>query len=140
MKRLQNEQGLTLAEVLAVFVIASIVIILVMNVFLFVQKQYQGQSEDAKQLTDVTIAIKSITRDIRMAEENEIKVEDKHTIKFTEREIEYVWDEDSNILKKDDVNYIYEVENFSVQRFENRIELEITSLRDKSIKTEIVIR
>lgn len=145
MKRLRNETGMTLAEVLATFVIASIVMTLVIGVLVFVQKQYRGQSEDAKHLTDVTIAAKAITRDIRMAEDKEINVVDEHTLEFTDRDIKYVWDSDSKILKKDDTEYIYEVESFKVspngmKDTGDSIYLFIKSTTEQQIETEIIIR
>lgn len=141
MKRLQNEKGITLTELLAVFVIGAIVLGLVLSVQMFVQRQFKTQSEDAKHLTDVTIAAKSITRDVRMAEEDEIDVIKNRALDFTERHIKYVWDEERNVLMKNNSDYIFDVENFEVSlNDEDIFSLTIKSTTGKKVETEIMIR
>lgn len=145
MKRFRNESGVTLVEILAVLTIASFIMTLIMGIHIFVQKQYNSQSTDAKQLTDVTIAIKSITRDIRMAELNEIDVSNNITLNFTDRNINYVWDKEREILQKNNSDYIFNVVKFHVSpngRLEKdeSIELEIKSTTGQRIETEIIIR
>src|SRR5690625_1050715 len=65
MKFPRNEKGLTLVELLAVFVISAIVILFIIGVHLFVQQQFKSQTDDALHLTDITIVAKEITKEIR---------------------------------------------------------------------------
>lgn len=140
MKLLRNEKGLTIAELLATIVIGSMVVVLIISIHTFVQKQYKSQTVDTKHLTDITIAAKAITKDIRMAEEGEIVVENGNTIKFTERDITYVWDSDKEVLMKNDFDYIYEVKQFNVEKLGNEINIKIESTTDPEIETSIFIR
>lgn len=60
-----NERGLTLLELLAVMAISSVIILLILNVHVFGQKQYKEQSTKVEQLYDVTYVAKVITKEIR---------------------------------------------------------------------------
>ncbi|MEK5039118.1 PilW family protein [Sporosarcina sp. FSL K6-3457] len=60
-----NERGLTLVELLAVIAISSVIILLILNVHVFGQKQYKEQSTKAEQLYDVSYVAKIITKEIR---------------------------------------------------------------------------
>src|SRR5690625_5019013 len=66
---IRNERGLTLVELLATLVISSLVITFIASILVMIQKQYSFQSEDIHRLTDITIVAKSITKDIRSADE-----------------------------------------------------------------------
>src|SRR5699024_2493140 len=114
MKLLRNEKGITLAELLAVLAIGSLIMFLVIGLHVFIQKQYKSQSADVQNLTDITIAIKKITKDIRTAEVGEIEVLNDYSLHFSEREIKYVWDKETKILKENNVDYIHEIEDFNV--------------------------
>ena len=67
-KLLNNERGLTLVELLAVLVIGAIILLLINNVHMFGQNQYNKQSKQAEQIYNVTYAAKVITNEIRKAE------------------------------------------------------------------------
>ena len=67
-KQWNNEKGITLVELLAAVVLASIVMLLVFSVLMSGTKQYKGQLEKNNQLTDISYALKMITKDIRKTE------------------------------------------------------------------------
>ncbi|WP_427137106.1 PilW family protein [Psychrobacillus psychrodurans] len=67
-KQWNNEKGITLVELLAAVVLASIVMLLVISVLMSGTKQYKNQLEKNNQLTDISYALKMITKDIRKTE------------------------------------------------------------------------
>ncbi|MEK3995767.1 prepilin-type N-terminal cleavage/methylation domain-containing protein [Psychrobacillus sp. FSL K6-2365] len=71
-KQWNNEKGITLVELLAAVVLASIVMLLVFSVLMSGTKQYKGQLEKNNQLTDISYALKMITKDIRKTKEPQI--------------------------------------------------------------------
>lgn len=134
MKLLRNEKGITLAETLAVIAISAIIVLLIVSVHIYVQKQYFSQSDDALHLTDVTIAAKEITRDIRSYDVKEVtanKIEFTNDIKY-----ELIGD----VLQKNDADYLYNIEEFKVEKNGSKIKLEIRSATGQEIKTELFIR
>lgn len=139
-KLFRNEQGLSLAELLATLAIGSLFIILIMSIHILIQKQYNSQSEDIKRLTDVTIAVTSITKDIRAFDVTEVSGD---TITFESGDgelVTYVFNKDNKVLQKNDTNYIYEIKNFNVTQEDQRIILEIVSESGKEINTTIMLR
>lgn len=144
-KRLNNEQGLTLAELLATLVVGSLIIILIMSAFVFVQKQFVTQKGSLQENTDISIALKSITRDARLAEDFETS-EDQLTLRLIisdedEDEDIITYTLKNNILKRDTTNYIYDINAFKVESVgEHKFIVTIKSESDKEISTEIVIR
>ncbi|WP_210468765.1 PilW family protein [Sporosarcina sp. 6E9] len=67
-KYLENDRGITLVELLAVIVIGSLMLILISNIHIFGHKQSNDQSENSKNLFDVSYAAKMITKEVRKAE------------------------------------------------------------------------
>lgn len=65
---MNTEKGITLVELLAAVVLASIVMLLVFSVLMSGTKQYKNQLEKNNQLTDISYALKMITKDIRKTE------------------------------------------------------------------------
>lgn len=143
MKRhLSNEKGVTLVELLAGLVIATIIMLLVFNIMLTVQEQYNAQSEDAGGLFDVTLAAKEITKEIRK-NPGTITSPDEHTIIFNETtENEIIFKFQDKMLLKNNINFVNRLEEFSVEIDEGKVILDIVSNEgsSKSIHTEIIIR
>lgn len=136
MERFRNESGVTLVEILAVLTIASFIMTLIMGIHIFIQKQYNSQSKDAKQLTDVTIVAKVITQDIRKYDVEEAT---GRKIVFKDGPT-YELIEDKNVITRDGSDYVYEVETFNVKKTGEKIMLQIVSKSGKEIATEIFIR
>src|SRR5699024_2004145 len=154
MNKLRNENGLTLVELLAVFVIVSIVMVFVSSLLIFVQKKYSSQSESAKQLTDVTIAVKAITKDMRMHDiDKENTTSDQIVFKDASagNEIIYKHNIAEKLIKKNGAAFIYEVEVFEIDIVDDVLTLTVANKKDdgslevqeqkgKRIKTEFTIR
>src|SRR5690625_7954766 len=67
-KLAENEDGLSLVELLAVLAIGSMILLFISTIHIFIQNQYNTQSADVRGLTDITVAMRAITKDIRSAD------------------------------------------------------------------------
>jgi len=140
MNHLRNEKGISLVEVLAVFVISALVIMMIINIQVFTQKQYKEQSEKAKNVTDITIAMKVITKDFRTHDLTNLTDEEVTQISF-ENGNSYRFE--NNILYRNDGPYIYEVANFYVKKdneFDGLYTVYIESMTGEKLETEIAVR
>ncbi|WP_161993100.1 prepilin-type N-terminal cleavage/methylation domain-containing protein [Sediminibacillus terrae] len=63
-----NNKGFTLVELLAVLALLGLIITLAGSVSWFGQKQYTNQLEETKQQSEVRLALKQITKDVRQAD------------------------------------------------------------------------
>lgn len=140
-KYYRNEQGLTLIELLAVLAIGSLIMISLVSVQIFVQKQYDRQSTKINELTDITIAAKAITKEIRSAGEVKPVDQTNEIILILENdEISYRLED--NILKKNDAAYIHKVKQFNLElnQEESKVILKIAGESGQFLETEIVLR
>src|SRR5690625_2644616 len=85
-----NQQGITLVELLGVLAILSVILLLVGSVHLFAQKQLVYQTDQVGKQSDVRLVVSQLTTDFRsttaddyeeVEEEVEYKVDD-HIYKF----------------------------------------------------------
>jgi len=136
----RDERGITLAELLATIAIGSFIILIITAVLLIVQRQYTDQSEAAQHVTDVTIALKTITKDIR-SYDVDFEQSEANYIKFMNGNY-YYWDESKQVLQKDGADYVHEVKRFHVtyDDVEKIIAIEIESISGKKVETELTIR
>lgn len=136
---MKNERGLTLVELIATIAIASLALIFIISILIVIQKQYSSNTESTKQLTDISIAMKSITRDLRSAElvniPNDYSLEIEHA---NGKEISYQLH--GRVLQKNSSNYLYEIAHFKVEEDNNKITVEIENIKGKKLRTEIVVR
>lgn len=142
-KLLKNERGLTLIELLAVFVIGAIILLLVSNVMIGIQKQYKQQSADAESLFDVSYAVKVITKDFRMSEKvilQEGSYGDLTLMKPDNTEITYHYNEAEQVLYKNENPFIREVTDFTVAEKDGMYAISISNINGKSVETELIPR
>lgn len=138
--RLKNERGVTLVELLAAIVIISIVFIFLISIQVIIQNQYKKEMKNTSQLTDITIAMKSITKDLRSAKDITIP-NDRYLIieNFSENDVEYILED--NILKRNGSSYVYELKSFYVEEKEEKIVfIKLESESGKILETEVAIR
>lgn len=137
-KHWNSEKGITLVELLAALVLASIVMLLVYNVLLSGTKQYKTQLEKNNQLTEISYAFKMITKDIRKTEKPEIISSSK--IKLND--INY--SQDGNTITRNGVVIASSIEHFQITKSGDKLVIEIESLKQtgvkKTEKTEIYLR
>lgn len=141
----RNEKGITLVELLAVFAISGVVVMSIIGVHIFTQKQFQTQSDDANHLTDITIAMKEITKDVRTLEliipESSTEVHEK--IEFVDGADYKVYELVDDVLYKNNHPYIYDIQTFKIE-FEDKdyeaITIEIRSVTGQQLETTLVVR
>lgn len=138
-KLFHNEKGLTVAELLATLVIASIIVLFISGIVMMIQKQYSTQKEEISHLSDVKIALKSITRDIRKADFVEIPDEKTIVIIQDTETITYTLDNERNLLKNGSI-YLYEVTDFQVNGNQERIDITMKSGEQEESTTVILRR
>lgn|SRR5699024_4318674 len=130
----RNEKGITLVELLAVFVISGIIILLIISIQIYTQKQFQNQSEQALKLTDITIAMKEITKDIRS---QDIKSWDATKIEFSDGKY---YELTGDTLSKNGSPYIYDIEVFRIEINDDEVVIEIESKSGQQIETQLMMR
>ncbi|MEK3975651.1 MULTISPECIES: prepilin-type N-terminal cleavage/methylation domain-containing protein [unclassified Psychrobacillus] len=136
MKRLKENNGFTLIEILAVIIIISLFIGLFSNILFSISTQHKKQLNENMNLTDISFALKTITKDIRKS---------KKPVWISEKEIDldgitYSFDEDKQAINKDDKIFVNHIKSFEVSVSNNKWDIEVTNLQNKSEKTEIIIR
>jgi prepilin-type N-terminal cleavage/methylation domain-containing protein len=69
----KNEKGITLVELLAALALLSIILILASSIHLFTQNQMNNQIQAVQSESDVSLAISTITKNIRSASSVTVK-------------------------------------------------------------------
>lgn len=152
-KVLNNEKGLTLVEVLAVFIIGVIVLILMTGVITSIQKQYKKQSSETGNLFEETYAAKIITKDVRSATSGAVLIFpdcQSLEIKKANETIRYSFNETAKTIEKDGVPLIKSIKKFCASMPDDtpleekkdvgQFKLTIINLSDKKLETIITIR
>ena len=145
-KQWNTEKGITLVELLASIVLAGIVMVLIYSVLMTGTKQYKDQLEKNKQLTDVSYALKIITKDIR-------KTENPRLISNSEIDLNgIIYLKNGNTITRNGVIIARSIEKFKVddgsddedvKQDENNVKwsIEIKIINQQEIKkTEIYLR
>src|SRR5690625_7974934 len=139
MNNIRNESRINLAELLAAIAIAAIIIILIVSVFVTFNKQYNKQSDEIRDLTNVSTAAQAITKNIRSAIDVEIKEDnDSITIIQPEQTITYALVNDN--IEKDNNVYLQQIEMFYVAKEDDIVTLKIYDSATQKMKTTIVLR
>jgi len=141
-QRFQNESGISLMEVLAAIVISGLVVTAIMSFFVFTKDQSDKQKDTVRGLTDISVAFKSITRDLRSATDVGNVNGDTSVLWIEKGDDEVTYQLESNTLMKNGVEYIYDVVDFSAVMDEEKqdIDLDIVSMSGKSLDTVIIRR
>lgn len=111
-----------------------------MSAFIFVQKQFTTQKGSLQENTDISIALKSITRDARAADV--ITIVDDKTIAFELSPDETVtYTLTDGIITKNNSNYIYDIDTFLVEKeTSSKFKITIKGNSGKETSTQIVQR
>lgn len=144
-KHWKTQKGITLVELLAAIVLTSIVMLLVYSVVMTGTKQYNSQLEKNDQLTDISYALKLITKDIR-------KTENPQLISSSEIELNGInYSQNGSTITRNGVIIARAIEDFIINDDDeeeeedyvkkNKWSIEIKSLNpSKNVKTEIYLR
>ncbi|MDI2588257.1 prepilin-type N-terminal cleavage/methylation domain-containing protein [Psychrobacillus sp. NEAU-3TGS] len=137
-KHLNNGKGITLVELLAAIVLASIVMLLVYSLLMSGTKQYKNQLEKNNQLTDISYALKMITKDIRKTENPQIISNSKIKLDGINYSL------DGNTITRNGVVIASSIKRFQVTSENDKWFIEIESSNragvEKTEKTEVYLR
>lgn len=139
-KMIQNEKGLTLVELLAVFAVGTVVLILMGGIIVSIQKQYNEQSTQTGNLFDVTYAAKVITKDARKAT---YASTDDHTLELGDTT--YTFIPDKQTIERNGDPLVKSIKEFHAEivsdpNKNSQLKLKIVSLSNKKLETTITIR
>jgi len=140
LRGLTNQKGLTLLEVLAAVTIISIIIVLLYGILFNSKEQYNSQTEKNEQLSDISYALKVITKDIRKSGTlPEIKQNDEKKI-YKIGDEEYIYDNSVKKVTRNGVIFIQQIINFDITPItKDKYKIQIENTRE-NLNTEIVIR
>ena len=137
-KAFKNEHGVTLVEVLAVFAMIGMILLLISNVHIFGQKQFNSQTTQINHESDVRYVMNVITKEIRRSPSvsisNNIISTGTSTFKLIGKEL-YQGD---SVLEDG-------IDEFNVQQTGNKISITIKSVPNQyekvaSLSTKLYIR
>lgn len=136
-KLLKNERGVTLAEVLAVFVIGAILVVILSSIITIMNKQQNVQTTESKGIFDLTYALKVITKDIRQegsfSEESGAYTIGRHVYKRNADNGNF--ERDGQTIAKDIV-----MEQVLDQSGNAQVEIKVISPSGKTAETTITLR
>ncbi|MER2077540.1 PilW family protein [Psychrobacillus psychrotolerans] len=134
-KQTNNERGITLVELLAAIVLASIVMMLIYSVLMTGTKQYKSQFDKNKQVTEISYTLKMITKDIR-------KTEKPILISSSEIDLNGIkYSKNGSNITRNGVVIASVIDRFNVVVDDDRWIIEIKSAGyEETKKTEIYIR
>lgn len=134
-KQTNNERGITLVELLAAIVLASIVMVLLYSVLMTGTKQYKSQFDKNKQVTEISYTLKMITKDIR-------KTEKPILISSSEIDLNGIkYSKNGSNITRNGVVIASVIDRFNVVVDGDRWIIEIKSAgNEETKKTEIYIR
>ncbi len=161
MKRLKNENGLGLIEILATLVILTIITLFFTSILQSSNKEKIDQQTATKQLTNTTYSLKVITKDFRRATEFWIPSSDHLKLKIGGNDVKYKIDSSSgsrNLVKEENgsteiitedigcfyVNYLGTHENqkmeLKISSKKSTTDCTISTPSDDIIRTELQLR
>lgn len=115
MRLKNNQQGLTLIEVLAATAIGAIVLLLIGSALTFGLTQYQKQLIKTRELTDVTYLAKMVTKDIRRAGKVEME-NGSLRLEIGSETVTYSFDSEKQTVLKNGQEILKEVILFEVEK------------------------
>lgn len=119
---IKNKKGVTLIELIIVLSILSIVSSLAYSVYYFGLKNFNTQTVNVNNQSNVRYALSIISKDIRKSDSVTVSA----NIITIDGTIEYKLD--GNVLMKNGNNLVIDIETFNITRAGNKMTMEITSL------------
>ncbi len=132
--RIKSELGMTLIEVLATLVIASIIAIFIFNIIKSSTDQNIQQTEETGNLFDISYALKVITKDIRRSEDVEIDGSELELILHNSIEVKYIIE--GSQQNKELIKYIDGVKTETLYGI-GCFKVSFTNLEEKVISLEL---
>ena len=111
----KNERGLSLIEVLASFILISIILVLVFSIVVSSQKQNIDQTKEATQINDASYVLKILTKDIRNTNQVNVIGTTKYELILHDGMHPIVYEFKNNELYRSDQVLANNIERFSMQ-------------------------
>lgn len=106
-KVIDQENGLTLVELLATIIIIFLVFIFVFNITFSATHQNQTQTAESRQINDAAFILKQITKDIRKTYNISVDSSNKNHFYFTDKNnnilTEYIYSSNGDLHRKGQV-------------------------------------
>ncbi|WP_158587432.1 PilW family protein [Neobacillus notoginsengisoli] len=119
---LKNQKGLSLVELLAGLALLSMIMLLASSIHLFGQKQAISQSAQVQNQSDVRLALKILTKEIRKATSVTVS---NNTLTINDTDIYKL---EKGNLTKNGVPIISNLKNLSIKMENNKVTLSVTAL------------
>jgi len=145
MSKFHNERGVTLLEVLAVTVIATLVSLVVMSILMNSKTTSDKQMESTIQLSDTTYILKVVTKDTRKSTEIHKKPLDEYT-EYTlinnqnNRKYTYVYHQKDQTITRNDEMIAANVLDFNIEDKRSHVIIDITTPNSKPFSSTIYFR
>ncbi|MEQ6355021.1 type II secretion system protein [Lysinibacillus sp. M3] len=145
MSKFQNERGVTLLEVLAVTVIATIVSIVLMSILTNSKTTSDKQMKSTIQLSDTTYILKVVTKDTRKSTEIHKKALDEYT-EYTlinnqnNKKYTYVYHQKDQTITRNDEMIAANVLDFNIEDKRSYVIIDITTPNSKPFSSTIYFR
>ncbi|GEL05008.1 type II secretion system protein [Rummeliibacillus stabekisii] len=147
-RRLTNQKGITLVEILAAIVIIGFLAILILNIQSKSTEQYNKQFTTNQQLKEISYVLKSITKDIRKT--NSVTLTNQTNLKNEQKEVlytgvnvnnkKYEFDEQSKSIKLNGSIYANNIMEFFISNTGKRYTIYINNIKGNQVTTTVYIR
>ncbi|MFJ6263894.1 type II secretion system protein [Lysinibacillus xylanilyticus] len=145
MSKFHNERGVTLLEVLAVTIIATIVSIVLMSILTNSKTTNDKQMISTIQLSDTTYILKVVTKDTRKSTKILMKALDEYTEYIlinnqNNQKYTYVYHRKNQTITRNDEMIAANVLDFNIEDKRSHIIIDITTPNSKSFSSTIYFR
>lgn len=129
----ESEKGVTLIEVLAALALLSIIMLLASSIHIFSQKQMGHQSKEIQVQSNVRLAAKVLTKDIRKSDSVTIISSSKFEVNKANLTVDRYEFKD-NTLYKNDQPFISDIQSFTINKNpDDSISLSVANLPETTI-------
>lgn len=130
-----NQTGLTLLEILAATVLLGLIISSVFGLLISGNKSFDRQSNENRQLNELSYVLKQITKDVRQSS----------TVQLSSNSIAldtatYSFDENTQSLIRSGQVLSSSIKSFQVTQNTNQLYIQITNKLGKTVQTTVVLR
>lgn len=130
-----NQTGLTLLEILAATVLLGLIISSVFGLLISGNKSFDRQSNENRQLNELSYVLKQITKDVRQSSTVQLS-----TNSITLDSATYSFDENTQSLIRSGQVLSSSIKSFQVTQNTNQLYIQITNKLGKTVQTTVVLR
>ena len=131
---INNEQGVTLIELIISLAIFSVIISITLSVLLLGSKTFKQQTTETNDLMNISNAIHYLTKEIRKADQ--VKGESGMLI-LNEKDIYKL---ENQAIMKNSTPVFYNIEAFEINKVSSKIEIVIKGIGEEEVESTIYLR